>query len=284
MNQQQVQQLSISSFVILWGSAAIFSKWGLQHGSVLALLMIRFVFALILVLALCRIKGLSIFPQKSSWQYVALTGLLFIGTYSLLYFMSIDYGIAPGLLSTILALQPILTFFITEKHYSKLKLLGLVMSFLGIICLVYTSLFVTQLSIVAVIIALGCLAAITTGAILQRKIKDNPLQVMPLQYLVALLLFMTMLPFQSFHFEMDWNFWTPTLWLGLVISVIAQLILYRLLQSGNVVNVTSLFYLVPIVTLVLDYFIYQATLSALDVAGIVGILLGVYLVYRKQTP
>ena len=30
-----------------------------------------------------------------------------------------------------------------------------------------------------------------------------------------------------------------------IISVVAQLLLYRLLTAGNLVNVTSLFYLVP---------------------------------------
>ena len=38
------------------------------------------------------------------------------------------------------------------------------------------------------------------------------------------------------------------LFLGLLISVVAQLLLYRLLSAGNIVNVTSLFYLVPVIT------------------------------------
>ena len=33
---------AMSSFVLLWGSAAIFTRWGLDHGSVFALLILRF--------------------------------------------------------------------------------------------------------------------------------------------------------------------------------------------------------------------------------------------------
>ena len=36
----------MSSFVLLWGSAAIFTRWGLDHGSVFALLILRFAMAL----------------------------------------------------------------------------------------------------------------------------------------------------------------------------------------------------------------------------------------------
>lgn len=281
MNSQLANRLGILTFVGLWGSAAIFSKWGLTHADAVALLVFRFLIAIIAIIAFCIIKKQNFLPQNTSWRYVALTGFLLIGCYSLFYFLSMQYGISPGLLATILALQPILTFFITEKNFSKLKLLGLFLSFFGIISLVYTSLFIKQLSLISIIFALICLIAITTGSIMQRKIKENPIQIMPLQYLIALMSFVVVIPLQGFHFEMNWEFWLPTIWLGIIISVVAQLLFYRLLQSGNVVNVTSLFYLVPIVTLILDYLIFSASLNPLDYLGIAAILLGVYLVYRR---
>lgn len=281
MNTQLANRLSILAFVCLWGSAAIFSKWGLAHSDAVALLVFRFLIAIIAIIAFCIMTKQDFLPQNTSWRYVAVTGFLLMGAYSLFYFLAMQYGISPGLLATILALQPILTFFITEKNFSKIKLLGLIFSFLGIICLVYTSLFIKQLSLISIIFALICLIAITTGAIMQRKIKENPIRIMPLQYVVALICFIVVIPLQGFHFEMDWEFWVPTIWLGLIVSVAAQLLFYRLLQSGNVVNVTSLFYLVPIVTLILDYLIFSATLSPLDYLGISAILVGVYLVYRQ---
>lgn len=281
MNIQLSNRLSILAFVGLWGSAAIFSKWGLAHADAIPLLVFRFLIATIAIITYCVIKKQDFLPQNTSWRYVIVTGFLLMGVYSLFYFLAMQHGISPGLLATILALQPILTFFITEKHFSKMKLLGLILSFFGIICLVYTSLFIKQLSLLSLLFAFICLIAITTGAIMQRHIKENPIQIMPLQYLVALISFMLVIPLQGFHFEMNWEFWLPTIWLALIISVAAQLLFYRLLQSGNVVNVTSLFYLVPIVTLILDYLIFSATLSPLDYLGISAILLGVYLVYRQ---
>jgi drug/metabolite transporter (DMT)-like permease len=37
-------------FVLLWGSAAIFTRWGLDHGTPFALLIVRFALALTAVL------------------------------------------------------------------------------------------------------------------------------------------------------------------------------------------------------------------------------------------
>ncbi|WP_232823810.1 MULTISPECIES: DMT family transporter [Salinicola] len=71
-------------------------------------------------------------------------------------------------------------------------------------------------------------------------------------------------------------------WLGLVISVLAQLLLYRMIRQGNLVNVSSLFYLVPIVTAVLDYLLLGNALSPLAILGMAAILGGVALVFRTR--
>ncbi|OTG85914.1 EamA family transporter [Acinetobacter sp. ANC 4558] len=273
--------INIGVFVTLWGSAAIFTKWGLHYGSVIAFLFFRFLIATVVILIYCVKNKLPYYPNQTSWKYIVFTGLFLIAGYTLFYFLSLDYGISPGLLATILALQPILSFFITEKSFSKLKLIGLVLSFIGIICLVYNSIFVNKLSLWATICALLCLGSITLGAILQKNIKDKPWQVLPLQYAVALVIFAVIIPFQTFNFDVSWNFWLPVFWLGIIVSVLAQLIFYKLLQSGNLVNVTSLFYLVPLVTLILDFIIFRVELGSLDLLGISAILLGVYLVYKK---
>lgn len=70
------------------------------------------------------------------------------------------------------------------------------------------------------------------------------------------------------------------LYLGLVISVGAQLLLYRLICSGNLVNVTSLFYLVPMVTVILDFLILGNAMPALAIAGMAAILAGLVLVFQ----
>jgi drug/metabolite transporter (DMT)-like permease len=69
--------------------------------------------------------------------------------------------------------------------------------------------------------------------------------------------------------------------LGLVISVIAQLLFYRLIHTGNLVNVTSLFYWVPAVTAILDYLFFGNVPSNYGILGMVAILAGLMLVFQR---
>jgi drug/metabolite transporter (DMT)-like permease len=61
---------------------------------------------------------------------------------------------------------------------------------------------------------------------------------------------------------------------------VAQLLFYRLMQAGNLVNVTSLFYLVPVVTAIMDFLVLGNRLAPLGVAGMASILAGLVLVFR----
>ncbi len=67
----------------------------------------------------------------------------------------------------------------------------------------------------------------------------------------------------------------------MVISVLATFLLYRLIQRGNLVQVTSLFYLIPAVTALLDYLLLGHALASLSLLGMAGIVLGVMLVFRR---
>ncbi|MGH8815554.1 MAG: EamA family transporter, partial [Achromobacter pestifer] len=128
--------------------------------------------------------------------------------------------------------------------------------------------------------AFAALACMTAGAILQKRIKQVPMDVMPLQYAVSLALCLLFVPFQPIQASFNVGFIVPLIWMGLVISVGATLLFYRMIQAGNLVNVTSLFYLVPGGTAVLDYLILGNRLSAMSLAGMAAILLGLMLVLR----
>jgi len=66
--------------------------------------------------------------------------------------------------------------------------------------------------------------------------------------------------------------------------VLATLLLYRMIARGNLVNVTSLFYLVPAVPAVMDYMIFGNKLAALSLLGMAMIIIGLMFVFRKTRP
>ncbi|KAA1176663.1 DMT family transporter [Photorhabdus heterorhabditis] len=271
-------------FVLLWSSGAIFSRWGLDHSTAFAILSMRFAVALIFLIFLGLLFGRKghFLPEQGTRKQVASTGILLIGGYSICYFFALDNGITPGVLATVMGIQPIITLLVIERRFSAVRLAGLLLALLGLILVVYQSLVLSRFSLAGITFALAALACMSIGAILQKRIHQAPSVVLPLQYGVSLLLCLLFIPFQPFEFQLVPGFIISLLWLGLVISVVAQLLLYRLIRAGNLVNVTSLFYLVPGVTAVMDYLFLGNSLSTLSLLGMVAILLGLFLVFRTK--
>ncbi|RZH15278.1 DMT family transporter [Acinetobacter pittii] len=282
LNKQMLaSQSATSTFVLLWGSAAIFTRWGLDSASPIALLILRFATALF-VLLLIAIFRKRLLPKYGSRKQVLLTGLLIIAGYSICYFKAMAHGVTPGLMATIMRIQPILTLCLLEKNLQKERLLGLLIALAGLILLVWKSLTMSFIAPIGIFFALAALICITFGAIMQKNIQQAPTDVLPLQYIVSLLVCLFIVPFE--HFEITWNsqLIISALFLGILISVVAQLLLYRLLNQGNLVNVTSLFYLVPVVTALLDFLILKNKLPLAGLIGMIAILIGLTLVFKKK--
>ncbi|EXE90607.1 EamA-like transporter family protein [Acinetobacter pittii] len=282
LNKQLLaSQSATSTFVLLWGSAAIFTRWGLDSASPIALLILRFATALF-VLLLIAIFRKRLLPKYGTRKQVLLTGLLIIAGYSICYFKAMAHGVTPGLMATIMGIQPILTLCLLEKNLQKERLLGLLIALAGLILLVWKSLTMSFIAPIGIFFALAALICITFGAIMQKNIQQAPTDVLPLQYIVSLLVCLFIVPFE--HFEITWNsqLIISVLFLGILISVVAQLLLYRLLNQGNLVNVTSLFYLVPVVTALLDFLILKNKLPLAGLIGMIAILIGLTLVFKKK--
>lgn len=282
LNKQLLASQSATSiFVLLWGSAAIFTRWGLDNASPIALLILRFSIALIVLLLLAVFRK-RFLPKHGTRKQVLLTGLLMIAGYSICYFKAMAHGVTPGLMATIMGIQPILTLCLLEKNLQKERLLGLFIALAGLILLVWKSLTMSFIAPIGICFALAALICITFGAIMQKNIQQAPTDVFPLQYVVSLVVCLFIVPFE--HFEITWNsqLIISVLFLGILISVVAQLLLYRLLSQGNIVNVTSLFYLVPVVTAILDFLILKNKLPLAGLIGMMAILIGLMLVFKKK--
>ncbi|HID5386662.1 TPA: EamA family transporter [Klebsiella pneumoniae] len=223
-------QATTALFVLLWGSAAIFTRWGLDNASPMALLVFRFLVALVALtpLAIVRRRWLP----------------------------------APG------------------TRLQGRRLSGLLLALAGLVLLVWRSLAASPMATVGILFALAALLLMTFGALWQKRSRQAPADVLPLQYAVSLGLCLLIAPISGFQFTVNAGLIIPVLFLGLLISVVAQLLLYRLLSAGNIVNVTSLFYLVPAITALLDYLLLGNRLPAAAMIGMMAIVGGIVLVFR----
>ncbi|MBH2889232.1 DMT family transporter [Serratia marcescens] len=267
-------------FVLLWSSGAIFSRWGLEHASAFAFLFFRCAIALAVLLAIGLWRRQCL-PAAGTRRRVALIGVLMIGSYQICYLLALEQGITPGVLATLLGVQPILTQFITERRCAGLRAFGLALAMAGLTLVVYQSLMVAHFSPSGMLFAFIALGSMTAGTLLQKGMTQPPLAVLPLQYAIGLLMCTLALPFEPLRVDWRPEFVLPLLWMAVVISVLATFLLYRLIQRGNLVQVTSLFYLIPAVTALLDYLLLGHALAALSLLGMAGIVLGVMRVFRR---
>ncbi|GLO40931.1 hypothetical protein PPUN15366_25760 [Pseudomonas putida] len=270
-----------SLFVLLWSSGAIVSKLGLAHASPFAFLLLRSALALAGLLLIGPLLGLR-WPRSRGAILRALgTGCVLLGAYQIFYLLALDTHVTPGIMATVMGVQPILTVVLMERQRSWSRLFGLGLGLGGLIMVVYQGINLGGVSLAGMLFALLALASMTFGSILQKRITDNPMGTLPLQYLAGFAMCALFAPLQPLHVEWTGGFVGTLLWMGLVVSLLATLLLYRLIAKGNLVNVTSLFYLVPAVTAVMDLLIFGNRLAPLSLLGMGLIVVGLLFVFRK---
>jgi len=279
-NKTLVSMATTTLFVLLWSSGAIVSKWGLTHASPFAFLLFRFLLALIALAILIPTLGYKWPATRQSMGYALATGAVLLGAYQICYLLALDMHVAPGVMATIMGVQPILTAVLVERSRAWSRMFGLGLGLAGLILVVFQGIGDGG-SLAGMLFGVLGMLSMTCGSIMQKRITANPLGTLPVQYFAGTLVCAVFVPFQPFHFEHSVGFYVPVLYMGLVVSVLATFLLYRLIAQGNLVNVTSLFYLVPAVTAIMDYLIFGNRLALLSVLGMMLIVVGLIFVFRK---
>src|ERR1700744_4522480 len=105
-----------------------------------------------------------------------------IGCYSICYSHALTHGVNPGVLAIVLGIQPILTLVLLERRFTATRALGLGVALCGLILVMYQSLLHASFRDPGVLFAIGALISITLGSILQKRIHQAPMDVLPMQY------------------------------------------------------------------------------------------------------
>ena len=144
-----------------------------------------------------------------------------------------------------------------------------------------------RLSISGLILCSVSLLGISAGTVYQKRITTD-IDLLPgvfIQYIGATL---ALLPFAILleTNEINWNaeFILASAWLVLGLSVGAVLLLMRFIQSSEVGNVSSLFYLVPPLTALEAFLLFDESLSSIAIAGMLLSVGGVAMVLHSPKP
>lgn len=275
-------------FVLLWSTGYIGAKYALPYAEPFTLLCLRFVLALAVLLPLVAwFRPAMAMPWRER-GHLMLSGLLLHGVYLGGVFAAIKLGLSAGLTALIVGAQPLLTSlaapWLFGERPGRAHWLGIVLGLAGIYLIVGGTAGVEYAG-PALLAALAALLGITAGTLYQKRFcaRHDLLAVTLHQYLPTVVLFGGI----ALAFESRAVAWTPTfiaalLWLVLALSIGAILLLTWLIKHGEASRVSSLFYLVPPVTAVEAWLLFDEPLGWAKVGGIALVALGVYLVMRRR--
>ena len=277
-------------FVWLWSTGFIGAKYGLPYAEPFTLLAIR------MLITLLALGGLALllrtqWPSLPLAGHTALVGVLIHGLYLGGVFYAIEGGMPAGLASLIVGLQPLLTslaavVFLGERVRWR-QWLGLALGLLGVLLVLSEKLggVASGFPLWTLAWALVALVAISLGTVYQKRFCVG-IELIPatfIQYCAALALFSV----GSLALETQAIEWHPQFifalgWLVLGLSVGAILLLLALIRSGAASQVASLFYLVPPVTALQAYLLFDERFGPVAITGGLMTVLGVALVVVRR--
>ncbi len=273
-------------FVLLWSTGFVGAKYGLPYADPFVFLSVRVLIAAVILFALVRLMKMPLNIGKSAISRSFVIGFFLHACYLGGVFYSISQGLPAGVAAVVTSLQPVLvSLFAVRILGEKLlprQVLGLALGLTGVL-LVLAPTFDSHIPAVAIIAIIVALVGSTSATLLQKKIgSDIPLVAgTAYQYLFSGAV-LGAIAIGSGNLEMTWNlkFTAAFIWLVLVLSVGAILLLLWLLNTGSAASVSSLFYLVPPATAIEAFFLFGEKVNTQGFLGIGITALGVWLVIR----
>ena len=283
-------------FVVLWSTGFIGAKFGLPYAEPFTFLSIRFAATLALLVPIVWLTRSAWPSSPRLWGHVAVSGCLVHGGYLGGVFYAISLGMPAGLASLLVGLQPLLTAALAGpllgERLTALQWLGLALGLAGVSLVLGGKMDLSALSFEgfdwpALACTLVALVGISLGTLYQKRYCSG----MPLlggtvvQYLGALaLLGVGSLLLETREVEWSLTFVLTLGWLVLVLSIAAIMLLMMLIKRGEASRVASLFYLVPPVTAVEAWWLFDEGLPPVSLIGMALAIAGVALTVRARKP
>lgn len=262
-------------FVLLWSTGFVGARYAMPHAEPFTFLSMRYALALAVLLPL-SVVALRRRPARASvLAHAAFAGTLIHGLYLGGVFLAVREGLPAGIAALVAGLQPLLTALLAagmlgERLSARLGV-GLLAGLLGVALVVAPKLAAGgAVSLGTLAPALVAVAAISLGTVWQKRfVQSLDLRVgAAAQYCGALL--PTLVAAAAFEtMQVDWapEMVLALLWLTFALSIGAVFLLLFLIRQGAVSRVASLMYLVPAVTAVMAFALFDERLTEVQLAG-----------------
>ena len=273
----------------VWGSSFLLMKLGLKGVNPIQMGSLRILFAAAF-LVVVGFKHIAKIPLHK-WKYIALTSMF--GTFLPVYLFATALSKIDGSVSSILnSLTPLfallfgILFF--KVDVQRRQIFGVIIGFVGCVLLI---LFgegenTTENYSYALLVVLASVFYGINVNLIKKYLSDlKPLTISTGNFLIMLIPALVILYFSDF-FEIANE---PKVMvslgyiaiLGIVGTGFSNILFFKLIQLSSPVFASSVTYLIPVVAILLGYFLMNETLSLIQGIGALVVLLGVYFSSKK---
>lgn len=272
-------------FVVLWATGFIGARYGLPYAETGTLLGLRFAFATAVLAVLAFVMGARWPRTWTEIGHQAVVGIALQVGYIAGVYAAIEHGVSAGVSSLVVGLQPLLTALVVGRWFGERvgarAWLGLLLGLIGVGLVVEDKLGLGEGTPYAYALNVGALVAITVATLYQKRFGagSDLIAGTAVQYGAATLVIAPL----AFAFEPVRVVWSMTFvltmaWIVLALSVGSVVMLFVLIRRGQAARVASMFYLVPAVTALMGWALFDETLSPIALAGMALAVVGVALV------
>jgi len=282
-----------SLFVVLWSTGYISARLGLPYAEAGTFLMMRFALAAIFMVALVVASRAPLPASFREWAHCAVVGALVHGLYLYGGFASIQEGLTPTTIAVVVGMQPVITAVLIAPILGEAVNIrqwgGFFLGTVGVVLVIvanFTSIGFGS-GAPAVFLSLICVLSISVGTLYQKRFcasVDLRSGTMIQLIMAAVMMWGISSWFETGHVEWTGTFVFALLWSVLVLSVGAYTLLWWLVRRKTATNVVSLFFLMPPVTAVFDWLLFDQRVSLITLMGIVIAVAGIVIVIRYGPP
>jgi drug/metabolite transporter (DMT)-like permease len=293
LTPEYLDQAAPFIFVFIWSTGFVGARYGLPYAEPFTYLALRMVITTSMLAGLALIARWEWPSSLAQTGRIAVSGLLIHAVYLGGVFYAIDRGMPAGISALVVGLQPVLTALIASRslreHINLWQWLGFGLGFGGVAIVVIERMRVNdgissssaRSADVAILLAL---IAATLGAVYQKRYNaDMPLASgTAIQYgATAIAVGLLAITTESMHIDWQPRFVFALTWQVVVLSLLGVSLYMVLIKRNSVSRLTSYFYLVPPLTALEAWLLFDERLSAGAIGGMALTAIGVALVVRR---
>lgn len=277
-------------FVLLWSTGFIGVKYGIPYSPPFTFVALRMLIAAPLLALIAFVVNKRFEISRAIFFQSSAIGLTLHAAYLGGCFYAVSKGLPAGIVALIVSVQPVMVSVFAavflKEELSFRKVAGLLLGLVGLVIVLAPR--ITTRADISWIALGGCVIALiggTSGTLLQKRYgSDLPvLSSTSIQYaMTAISVGLLALTTEKTSVIWDPHFVFSLVWLIVVLSVGAILLLFYLLRDGSAASVSSYYYLVPPVTAIEAYFLFGEKVSVYGFVGTFITVIGVWLVVAKR--